>query len=86
MSLTQPENAYLIRIQNGEQKELVPITSDTEITIGRAVENKISLLDDRCSRFHAKIYFDSGKWFLQDLGSRNGTSVDEKQVLSDACE
>ncbi|MDR1052584.1 MAG: sigma 54-interacting transcriptional regulator [Planctomycetaceae bacterium] len=86
MSLNQPENAYLIRIQNGEQKELVPITSDVETTIGRAVENKISLLDDRCSRFHAKIYFDSDKWFLQDLGSRNGTFVDEKQVLSDSCE
>jgi Nif-specific regulatory protein len=85
MSTTQSENAYLIRIHDGEQKELVPfISTDTEITIGRAVENKISILDDRCSRFHAKIYFDSGKWFLRDLGSRNGTSVDGKQLLSDS--
>ncbi|MDR2761203.1 MAG: sigma 54-interacting transcriptional regulator [Planctomycetaceae bacterium] len=82
MQSTQSENAYLIRIQNGEQKELVSFNSETEITIGRANENKIILLDDRCSRFHAKIYFDSGKWFLQDLDSRNGTIVDNKQVLS----
>ncbi|MDR1484916.1 MAG: sigma 54-interacting transcriptional regulator [Planctomycetaceae bacterium] len=86
MPLTQSENAYLIRIQNGEQKELVPFTSETEVTIGRSVENQISLLDDRCSRFHAKIYFDCGKWLLQDLGSRNGTFVDGKQILAASCE
>ncbi|MDR0390513.1 MAG: FHA domain-containing protein, partial [Planctomycetaceae bacterium] len=84
MPTIKSENAYLIRIQNGEQKELVPfVSTDKEITIGRAIENKISLLDDRCSRFHAKIYFESGKWFLQDLGSRNGTFVDDKQLLPD---
>ncbi|MDR1477951.1 MAG: sigma 54-interacting transcriptional regulator [Planctomycetaceae bacterium] len=82
----QPENAYILRIQNGEQKELIPFTSEVEITIGRAVENRISLLDDRCSRFHAKVYFDSGKWILKDLGSRNGTFVDDKQVLASLCE
>jgi Nif-specific regulatory protein len=86
MILTQSENAYLIRIQNGEQKELVPFNSNTEVTIGRSIDNKISLLDDRCSRFHAKIYFDSGQWILQDLGSRNGTFVDGKQVLSESFE
>ncbi|MDR2344445.1 MAG: sigma 54-interacting transcriptional regulator [Planctomycetaceae bacterium] len=86
MPQTQPENAYLIRIQNGDQKELVSFNADFEITIGRAAENKITLLDDRCSRFHAKIYFNSGQWFLQDLGSRNGTFVDNKQILSSSCE
>ncbi|MDR2169383.1 MAG: sigma 54-interacting transcriptional regulator [Planctomycetaceae bacterium] len=82
---TQTENAYLIRIQNGDQKDIITFTSDNEITIGRASENRISLLDDRCSRFHAKIYFDSDKWILQDLNSRNGTFVDDKPVLPDSC-
>jgi Nif-specific regulatory protein len=86
MPSTQTENAYLIREQDNEQKEIYHLNPSTTTTIGRAVDNKISLLDDRCSRFHAKIYFEDGKWILEDLGSRNGTFVDTKQVISSSCE
>ncbi|MDR1963184.1 MAG: sigma 54-interacting transcriptional regulator [Planctomycetaceae bacterium] len=76
----QSENAYLVLIQNGEQKELYSLTSHAVTMLGRAAENTISLLDDRCSRFHAKIFFEEGQWYIQDLGSRNGTYVDERLI------
>jgi Nif-specific regulatory protein len=76
----QSENAYLVLIQNGEQKELFSLTGNSVAMIGRAAENTISFLDDRCSRFHAKVFFEEGQWFVQDLGSRNGTYVAGKQI------
>ena len=76
----QSEHAYLVLIQNGEQKELYSLISNSVTMIGRATENAISFLDDRCSRFHAKIYYEEGQWYLQDLGSRNGTYVDGKLI------
>ncbi len=72
----QSETAYLVLLSNGEQKELFPLADGVAATVGRASENTISLLDDRCSRYHAKIFYENGQWFVQDLGSRNGTIVD----------
>jgi Nif-specific regulatory protein len=48
--------------------------------IGRANTNEIVLADDLCSRQHAEVAFSQGKWFLRDLGSLNGTRVNEELV------
>ena len=80
----QTEPAYLILTQNGEQMQVFSFTGDSIITIGRATENFVSFIDDRCSRFHAKLFFNAGQWFLQDLGSRNGTFVDDLNIATRA--
>jgi len=50
-------------------------------TIGRRQENDIVLLTDaNCSGFHAKIYFTQGDWFVEDLNSTNGTTVNNRLV------
>ena len=72
----QAEPAYLILTQNGEQKKVYSFAEQSVVTIGRATENVVSFVDTRCSRFHAKLFFSEGQWFVQDLGSRNGTLVD----------
>ncbi|MGO8992394.1 MAG: sigma 54-interacting transcriptional regulator [Polyangiaceae bacterium] len=38
------------------------------------------LLDGRLSREHAEIAFDGERWTVTDLGSRNGTFVDGRQI------
>jgi len=78
----QTGTAYLILLQNGEQKETFSLSDGVASTIGRASENTVSLLDDRCSRYHAKVFYDEGQWFVQDLGSRNGTIVDDVAVVA----
>jgi len=81
----QSEQAYLVLTQNGEQKQVYTFTGDIAVSIGRATENFISFIDDRCSRFHAKTFFNDGQWYVQDLGSRNGTFVDDVSIGSRAC-
>jgi pSer/pThr/pTyr-binding forkhead associated (FHA) protein len=50
-------------------------------TVGREEMNDVPLaLDGLVSRQHARISFENGEYWLEDLGSRNGTFVEEKQV------
>ncbi|HEY68998.1 MAG TPA: FHA domain-containing protein [Anaerolineae bacterium] len=44
-------------------------------TIGRGIENDISMVDDTVSTRHARILFRKKKWWLEDLGSKNGSTV-----------
>jgi FHA domain len=46
-------------------------------TLGRLPENSISLTDGRLSRHHARIEFRDGAYWLSDLGSQNGTLVND---------
>ena len=78
----QFEKAYLILTQNGDQKQVYSFTGETVVTIGRAIQNVVSFIDDRCSRFHAKLFFDNGQWYVQDLGSRNGTFVSDLNIAT----
>jgi pSer/pThr/pTyr-binding forkhead associated (FHA) protein len=41
--------------------------------VGRNPECALVLDDDYASGRHAKIYSESGQWFVEDLGSTNGT-------------
>ncbi len=43
--------------------------------IGRAVDNTLVLHDETASAHHALLSFHEGQWWLEDLGSRNGTAV-----------
>lgn len=63
----------LIANNNGSLLKLC-YTSEKVISIGRDVGNTIAPLSaDGVSRNHAKIFEKDGKWFLEDLGSMNGT-------------
>jgi pSer/pThr/pTyr-binding forkhead associated (FHA) protein len=52
-----------------------------ETLLGRSEECRICLDDDRLSRVHAKIVVEAGKVEILDLGSRNGTFVNEERVV-----
>jgi len=52
----------------------------TRLTIGRAPESDIHLPDPSVSRLHALAYVEDEKAILEDVGSRNGTYVNEERV------
>ena len=51
-------------------------------TIGRAVENDIVVTNKRVSREHAKICREGRRLFLEDLGSSNGTFLNDERLLT----
>jgi pSer/pThr/pTyr-binding forkhead associated (FHA) protein len=50
------------------------------IFIGRANDSTLVLTDDYASTRHARISETSGVWYLEDLGSTNGTYVGQSKV------
>ena len=75
--------AYLV-IRDGESwSTIFQLIPGKTTTIGRASTNQIVLSDDRCSRTHAEVYYNSGDWYVRDLNSRNGTYLNADPVTTD---
>lgn len=59
--------------------------ADTEpVTIGREPDNKVAMQLGVLSRHHAKVFFENGSWFVQDLDSANGSFFRSKQLAPNA--
>ena len=54
---------------------------ETPVIIGRHPECEIQLDEASVSRYHAKITLDNGHFYVQDLNSRNGTTLNGDSVL-----
>ena len=52
--------------------------------IGRAVENDIVITSNRASREHARILREGWRVTVEDLGSTNGTFLNDERLLSEA--
>ena len=53
---------------------------EAQITIGRAEDSTLVITDDYASARHARLVPRSGQWFVEDLGSTNGTYLDRAKV------
>jgi DNA-binding winged helix-turn-helix (wHTH) protein len=58
---------------------LVPL-GDGENLVGRAIDGVIAVPSSRASRRHARIVVSPGKAVIEDLGSRNGTRVNDALI------
>lgn len=68
----------LIFVHGGEQRTLC--LDHTPFTIGRKIDKDLVISDPRVSRDHALLISESGKFFLQDQGSKHGTFVNGERV------
>ena len=59
----------------------VELTAE-QMTVGRADDNAIVILDDSVSSHHGELIFDGADWTFRDLGSTNGTKI-QGQLVSE---
>lgn len=55
-----------------------------ELTVGRAGGCQITLDDTFVSQLHARVFRRDGQFFVEDLGSTNGTFLNRKKVTAPA--
>ena len=60
---------------------IIPLGS-TQIVIGRSPSSTLVLEDEYASSQHARLTPADGRWWIEDLGSRNGTFVDDERLTS----
>ncbi|RJK94928.1 FHA domain-containing protein FhaB/FipA [Vallicoccus soli] len=55
---------------------------ETPVTVGRAQDCTVVLDDDYASGHHARLFPRDGAWWVEDLGSTNGTYLDRQKVTA----
>lgn len=71
----------LLRIKNGPHKGTELELSGESLIIGRdEVPGGLQILDQGVSRRHAEVFRIGEMFFIRDLGSRNGTFVNEEKI------
>ena len=75
---------HLVRLQGQQRCEAWPLKHGRKTTVGRLSPDAppdIDMWPDfRVSRLHACIWYDSGRWWIEDSRSRHGTRVDNQEI------
>jgi transcriptional regulator with PAS, ATPase and Fis domain len=81
--MQQSLTAYLTIQQGNRWSDILRLSPEQSVFIGRSSECEIVVKDERVSRKHAQIAPLSGSWVVRDLGSRNGTKVNDSPIEGD---
>jgi hypothetical protein len=70
---------YQLRMVEPPTAQIFPLSE--EVTIGRAPGCSVALADDSfVSQLHARVYVRDGQPFVEDLGSTNGTFLNQARL------
>jgi pSer/pThr/pTyr-binding forkhead associated (FHA) protein len=62
--------------------DVIPLLAP--MTLGRAPDNHVVLSDAYVSSYHARLDQRGGEWWLSDMGSRNGTRLNDVPITKSA--
>ncbi len=73
-----------LHVTGGRMSGTTMALSSTSITIGRDPSCTLVLDDTYASTRHARIFPDGGAWYVEDLGSTNGTYLGSERLFGTA--
>ncbi len=79
----KPGLAAALRVMASDDPEYPvgqSIGLDKVVHIGRGENNEVNLSGSFASHRHARIFFSNGNYFLEDLGSTNGTYINGVRI------
>jgi pSer/pThr/pTyr-binding forkhead associated (FHA) protein len=74
------QQAFLEIIGRSEDNEAIELEEE-EVIIGRDPSCRIRLPSTNVSRTHARIFFRNDEYYIEDLGSTNGTYVNGIRIV-----
>lgn len=80
--LASGQGPYLRSMAGKDEGQRYPISDAKELVLGREDGCDIVLTDDMVSRRHAKVRRDWSGTHVEDLGSRNGVTVNKKRIAA----
>jgi pSer/pThr/pTyr-binding forkhead associated (FHA) protein len=72
--------AIRLRVNVGDQESMIRTFAKSEVTLGRDPGSDLPLADEAVSVRHALVSFHHGQWWIEDLGSRNGTKLNAERL------
>ncbi|MDB4964829.1 MAG: diguanylate cyclase [Myxococcales bacterium] len=80
----QRKQAALVVLQGCESEIGTHVMLDRPVSIGRDPKTELPLQDEGISRRHCRVFFDKdkGSFFIEDLGSTNGTLLNGKKLTA----
>jgi pSer/pThr/pTyr-binding forkhead associated (FHA) protein len=74
--------SVVVLADEGGKPDTVRLTGPTDV--GRASSCAITVDDTYVSQQHARFFSRDGSWFVEDLGSTNGTYVNDRRISEPA--
>ena len=75
-------STLLVKGQSDAKPRTVRLSAS--MTIGRAPECELRIEDTYASQQHARLFAKNNSWFVEDLGSTNGTFVNDQKLAAPA--
>ncbi len=81
---TLPPGPSTLLVQGHGDAKPRTVKLAASMTVGRAPECELRVEDTYASQQHARLFAKNNSWFVEDLGSTNGTFVNDQKLAAPA--